>query len=292
VAWIVMDQDPVAEAKLQNPLKNCDYVALDGTASAALNTFHYYDPVTGSQLNLTNELKFLWSSTPESVIPYPDVDIDPVSFSPPLEDVTYTLKVFTLGCSKESSFFYESIHVKADFSLDPETGEAPLEVNFTDKSIRGFVYKWEFGDDTTSDLKDPYPHTYYKPGEYSVKLTIESDRHCVDSLRFNSISVDRSVLHIPNVFTPDGDGYNETFQVDSKSLRFISVEVFSQSGLKVYGFSGEGEALKNWTGWDGNINNSSRKATPGIYFYIIRALGWDDIKYDSKEYRGFVYLYR
>jgi hypothetical protein len=111
-------------------------------------------------------------------------------------------------------------------------------------------------------------------------------------MRFNSIAVDPSYLHIPNVFTPDGDGYNETFMVDSKSLRFISVEVFSQSGLKVYGFSGEGESLKNWTGWDGNINNSSRKATPGIYYYIIRALGWDDIKYDSKEYRGFVYLYR
>jgi hypothetical protein len=70
------------------------------------------------------------------------------------------------------------------------------------------------------------------------------------------------------------------------------MEVYSQSGLKVYGFSGEGEILKNWTGWDGNINNSSIKASPGIYFYVIRALGWDDISYNSKKYRGFVYLYR
>lgn len=290
--WIVMDQKPVAEAKLQNPLKNCDYVALDGTATATVTSFHYFDPVTGAQLNLPNELKFMWSSMPESVIPYPDVDIDPVSFSPPLEDVTYTLKVTTLGCSNEASFYYESIHVKADFSVEPETGEAPLEVNFTDKSIRGTFYKWEFGDDTVSYLKDPPPHIYYRPGDYSVKLTVESDRHCVDSMRFNKIIVDPSSLHIPNVFTPDGDGYNETFMVDSKSLRFISMEVFSQSGLKVYSFTGTGERLKSWTGWDGNINNSSRKATPGVYFYIIRALGWDDIKYDSKEYRGFVYLYR
>jgi hypothetical protein len=290
--WIVMDQLPVAAAKLQNPLKNCDYVALDGTASSTVALFHYYDPVTGTQLNLPNELKFMWSSLPASVIPYPDIEIDPVSFSPPLEDVTYTLKVSTLGCTNEASFFYESIHVKADFSVDPEAGEAPLEVNFTDKSIRGTFYKWEFGDDTISELKDPLPHIYYRPGEYSVKLTIESDRHCIDSMRFNKINVERSSLSIPNVFTPDGDGYNETFMVDSKSLRFISMEVFSQSGIQVYSFSGTGESLRNWTGWDGNINNSSRKATPGVYFYIIRALGWDDIKYDSKEYRGTVYLYR
>ena len=82
------------------------------------------------------------------------------------------------------------------------------------------------------------------------------------------------------------------FIVESKSLRNINVEVFSRSGLKVYSFFGEGERLREWQGWDGNINKSSLKATPGIYFYIIRALGWDDIEYDSKEYRGTVYLYR
>jgi hypothetical protein len=123
-------------------------------------------------------------------------------------------------------------------------------------------------------------------------LTIESERHCIDSLRSEIIKVEPSSIDIPNVFTPDGDGYNDLFMVDSKSLRYISMEVFSQSGFKVYGFSGEGESLREWTGWDGNVNNSSRKATPGVYFYIIRALGWDDIRYDSKEYRGYLYLYR
>jgi len=106
------------------------------------------------------------------------------------------------------------------------------------------------------------------------------------------IIVDPSELNIPNVFTPDGDGLNETFIVESKSLRYISVEVFSRSGKKVYNFFGEGEKLREWQGWDGNLNNSSIKATPGVYFYIIRAYGWDDVDYSSKEHRGFVYLYR
>jgi hypothetical protein len=80
--------------------------------------------------------------------------------------------------------------------------------------------------------------------------------------------------------------------VESKSLRFLSVEVFSRSGLKVYSFFGEGEILREWKGWDGNVNSSSVKASPGVYFYIMRAYGWDNVNYDSKEYRGFVYLYR
>jgi len=292
VGWIVFDKPPYAGAQLKNPMKHCNYVALDGDTSATVKTFRYYDVVTGIQLNLRNELKFIWSSDPSSTIPYPSIEIDPITFTPPLEDVTYSLKVNSLACSSEASFFYESIHVNADFTIDPAEGEAPLEVALTNTSIRGYIYLWDFGDSTFSDLENPDPHIYYKPGEYTVLLTIESDRHCIDSLRSTIIKVDQSSLDIPNVFTPDGDGYNDYFMVESKSMRFMSMEIFSQSGMKVYGFSGEGEILRDWTGWDGNINNSSRKARPGVYFYIIRALGWDDIRYDSKEYRGFLYLFR
>ena len=109
---------------------------------------------------------------------------------------------------------------------------------------------------------------------------------------FDKIEVDKSELDIPNVFTPNDDGLNDRFMVQKKSLKFISVEVFSRSGKMVYNFSGEGEALRNWEGWDGKVNNSSADASPGVYFYIIRATGWDDVVYNSREQRGFVYLYR
>ena len=288
--WIFFDTPPIAEASQQQQL--CNRVALTGKAEATTANFWYRDPVTSASVALKNVVAFLWSSNPSSVIPYPDININPVTYTPPLEDVTYKINVSSLGCDSEASFFYKSIHVKADFSIDPNEGEAPLEVSFTDASIRGEIYTWDFGDDTISHLKDPPVHTYYKPGEYTVLLTIESSLHCVDSLRSETIKVTPSSLDIPNVFTPDEDGYNDKFMISSKSLRYVSMEVFSQSGLKVYGFSGEGERLKAWEGWDGKVNNSSVEAQPGIYFYIIRAYGWDDVKYDSKEYRGFVYLYR
>lgn len=288
--WIFTDK-PHSYAALLN--RTCEYVALNG--EAYIDTFIYKDPVSSSAVRLPNKVKFLWTSDPSTVIPFPDIEPDPQIFVPPLMDVTYKIEVSdSFGCRSESSFLYESIHVKADFSFDPGEGEAPLEVSFTDKSIRGTIYLWEFGDgkDSISDLKDPAPHIYYKPGEYTVKLTVESDKHCLDSMRSEKIVVDPSELDIPNVFTPDGDGINDFFIVESKSLRYLSVEVFSRSGKMVYNFSGQDENLRNWEGWDGKVNNSSAKATPGVYFYIIRALGWDDIEYDSKEQRGFVYLYR
>jgi len=282
---------PFALAQLQN--RTCDYVALKG--QAAIDTFYYKDPSDGKFVKLPNGVRFLWSSEPVSTIPFPDFELNPQTFNPPLVDVTYKLEVTdSFTCVSSSSFFYESIHVKAEFSLTPDKGEAPLEVSFTDKSIRASKYRWEFGDgkDSISELNLPDPHIYYKPGEYSVKLTIESDLRCIDSVRFDKVIVEPSELKIPNVFTPDGDGLNDYFMVESKSLRRISVEVFSRSGVKVYNFFGENEVLKDWIGWDGNINDSSRKATPGVYFYLIRAYGWDDIDYNGEEYRGFVHLYR
>ncbi len=287
--WIFVDK-PFSSAALQN--FTCDYVALKG--QAAIDTFYYRNISNGLPVKLPNGARFLWSSDPASTIPFPDFLLNPQTFDPPLVDVTYNLQVSdSFGCITESSFPYQSIHVKADFTADPYTGEAPLQVTFTDKSIRATKYKWEFGDTTTSILPDPGPHIYYKPGEYSAKLTIESDLHCIDSLRLDQkIVVDPSELHIPNVFTPNGDGINDNFMVESKSLRGLSVEIFSRSGLKVYSFLGEGKFLSDWKGWDGNVNFSSIKASSGVYFYVIRATGWDDIVYNGKEYRGVVYLYR
>jgi hypothetical protein len=304
VGWIFFDKPPVASASLAQQL--CYRIALSGTAAATTVKFNYKDINTGASLSLNNELTYRWSSDPISFIPAPDASLTPViqnyppdppfiNYNLPLEDVTYKLTVSTLGCSNQSSFLLHSIQVKADFEADPVDGESPLEVSFTNKSVGGNTYIWKFGDKTNSSLETPDPHKYYVPGKYSVTLIINKDNnsHCMDSLRIDSlINVDPSTLDIPNAFTPNDDGMNDRFMVYDKSLRYVSMEIYSQSGLKVYGFSGEGDVLENWKGWDGNINNSSVKASIGIYYYVIRALGWDDINYNGKKYSGFVYLYR
>lgn len=295
VSWISIDK-PVSSAELQNA--TCDYVALKG--QAAEDAFFYRDIAGGTPVKLVNNVKFLWSSDPVSVIPSPDFYLTPQIFDPPFEDETYNLLVTdSYGCTSSSSFFYPSIRVKADFTAEPVTGQAPLVVTLTDKSIRAITYKWEFGDSLASVGKikqifssvspDPDPHTYYFPGDYTLVLTVTGK--CVDSTKIK-ISVDKSSLYIPNVFTPNGDGLNDKFLIESKSLRILSVEIFSRSGRNVYSYLGEDDGMKDWTGWDGNVNSSSVKAAPGIYFYIINARGWDDLEYKGKEYRGFVYLYR
>jgi PKD repeat protein len=138
-AWVSIDR-PVAQAALLH--FTCDYVALDGTK--ATDPFTYYDPSTNASRTLPNGVRHLWSSSPASAIPYPDLEIDPITFSPPLDDVRYTLEVTdSFGCATTASFDYTSIHVKAEFTAEPLEGEAPLEVAFTDNSVRAMKYTLE-----------------------------------------------------------------------------------------------------------------------------------------------------
>ena len=63
----------------------------------------------------------------------------------------------------------------AEFTATPVTGNAPLEVTFTDTSQQGEssidTWFWDFGDGTGSTDQNPV-HTYVMPGEYNISLTI------------------------------------------------------------------------------------------------------------------------
>jgi PKD repeat protein len=284
-AWVDLDS-PIGTGKLKN--STCYYVALDGTFG--LDKFYYYDPSTGVSSMLINTVNYLWESDPASIIP--SITEDPVIYTPPLVNETYTFTVTdNFGCSTASSFYYVSYHVKANFIANPDEGEAPLEVTFTNTSVNANKYLWDFGDDSTSTLQDPPAHTYYIPGTYTVSLSVESEYFCSDTYT-TTITVKPSALEMPNVFSPNGDGINDFLIPEKASLRHVDMQVFSKSGQRVYRFEGDSDAISTWTGWDGKVNNSNRFAEPGAYYYVIRAVGWDDKKYSGKPYRGVVYLFR
>jgi PKD repeat protein len=62
----------------------------------------------------------------------------------------------------------------AAFSASPTSGDAPLKVAFTDRSIGSTTsWKWNFGDGTSSTQMNP-SHTYSKAGKYNVSLTVKN----------------------------------------------------------------------------------------------------------------------
>ncbi|NLO31789.1 MAG: PKD domain-containing protein [Candidatus Hydrogenedentes bacterium] len=72
----------------------------------------------------------------------------------------------------------ELVRPEADFSVQPASGEAPLQVEFQNNSYGRMLpitrYSWDFGDGTpTESAKEPR-HTYTKAGKYTVSLTAYS----------------------------------------------------------------------------------------------------------------------
>lgn len=116
-------------------------------------------------------------------------------------------------------------------------------------------------------------YTFTEAGEYEVKLIVSNSALCKDSSSI-SISISESSLLVPNVFTPNGDGQNDQFRVAYKSIISFDAWVYNRWGRKVFYWNDPQK------GWDGNING--KKATPGPYFYVIKATGSDGVKYLKK----------
>ena len=69
----------------------------------------------------------------------------------------------------------------ADFSTDVTSGNAPLNVQFTDKSQNGDSRIWNFGDGNNSTEQNPL-HTYSTAGTYIATLTVSNKNDTVSKV--------------------------------------------------------------------------------------------------------------
>lgn len=76
-------------------------------------------------------------------------------------------------------------------------------------------------------------------------------------------------INLINVFSPNGDGYNDLFKINCKNVISLSVVIYNQVG----------EIVAKWNtpegSWDGKLMNGS-DAPEGVYFYSIKATGIDE----------------
>jgi gliding motility-associated-like protein len=116
--------------------------------------------------------------------------------------------------------------------------------------------------------------TYVADHPQTVTLTVTDVNNCQASQEIH-ITDDCPDVKIPNAFTPNGDGINDTWVIaglgyDQTSL----VTVFNRYGQQVYESKGYG------TPWNGE--NAGKKLPTGTYYYIIT------IKNGTQRYSGSV----
>ncbi len=91
------------------------------------------------------------------------------------------------GCSDSMSVTLRVFQAKAKFNLsDTFSTCPPLIVDITNQSSNYVSFNWDFGDGGNSQLINP-SHIYTYPGNYTVKLTVENNGGCVDSMIKNIV---------------------------------------------------------------------------------------------------------
>ena len=146
-------------------------------------------------------------------------------------------------------------------------------------------YFWEFdGYDITFPSERPKV-TVTTEGQYNAMLTVTNDYGC-DTTFHGSIQALPVRLRIPNIFTPNGDGVNDYFEIgygdEGKPINnlneyFLShkLVVFNRWGRTVY----ESNDYRN--DWDGG------KLPDGTYFYVLECKG----ETQNYKYKGSVMIW-
>jgi gliding motility-associated-like protein len=135
-----------------------------------------------------------------------------------------------------------------------------LPITFQNSSQNAISYEWTFGDGQNSTLVHPN-NTYDEPGTYYVTLIATDDKGCKDTIQ-KPISIEEEwYIYIPNTFTPDGDRFNNTFQVSVVGIEVLSVQIFNRWGQLI--FEDDDPRFK----WDGTYRG--RYVNDGTYTYKI-----------------------
>ncbi|MEI6575304.1 MAG: gliding motility-associated C-terminal domain-containing protein [Bacteroidota bacterium] len=118
-------------------------------------------------------------------------------------------------------------------------------------------------DSVTYEWPDGSTNRYFnvfEPGNYWVKVYMGN---CVSE--DNIDIMDCSLLELPNIFTPNGDGKNERFK-PKKTGEIVEyqIEIFNRWGNMVY------QSDKLEEGWDGRTDSNGADCPDGVYFFVAR----------------------
>lgn len=190
-----------------------------------------------------------------------------VHFSPP------TTTRYTVVASFNNCIDSISLNVAVKKSLRPKFNVAVnpcTDVQFTNSTADATAYSWDFGDKSQSTKTNPV-HSYKDTGVYKVTLTVSGATDICGASRTQEVRIKELPglrISVPDVFTPDGDGVNDVFEIQNadRNCVFEHITIFSRWGVKVY----ENDAA---VFWDGKVNNAP--APDGVYYYVLAGNGYE-----------------
>jgi len=187
------------------------------------------------------------------------------------------------GCKNVQSPVTINVFPKptAEFTFKGNLTTEEPEVIFTDLSQSNIIsWAWYFNDGLTANIKNPV-HVYEKSSVYNIVLIVENTYGCSDTTNRLVKIEEVPSLFIPNSFTPNSDGLNDTFHAKGLGIKDFKMLIFDRWGEKIF------EADNIFKGWDGMIKGTLAKQDTYVW-----KIEYSTIKFNSKTISGIVTLIR
>ncbi|MFI5149452.1 MAG: kelch repeat-containing protein [Bacteroidia bacterium] len=191
---------------------------------------------------------------------------------------TYSVTVSNACGSATASTVVTGSTVVSHFTTDSLSGYVPLNVHFTNNSSSNVTtWTWNFGDGGTGTGPDP-SHVYNTAGTYTAVLIVTDANGCTSKYDvIIHVSDVNSFISVPNVFTPNDDGYNDVLYVQNRGIATFDMKIYDRWGVLLNEFTNPSQ------GWDGRTTGGVR-VTDGTYYYLLIATGADGKQFNQHGY--------
>ena len=139
---------------------------------------------------------------------------------------------------------------------------------------------------------------WFKPTQTGVYTFVQRMDNCAITWDTVTVTVIQDckvlgaeALEVPNVFTPNGDGVNDVWQVNlGFGNTFKSCMVYNRWGIEIHSEVGSNSSPSGRLGgaWDGRTT-SGIECSSGIYYYTLE---YTDAKGDKQKKNGYISLLR
>lgn len=177
-----------------------------------------------------------------------------------------------IGCQTDTTFL-DLVTVlpspMAGFSYSPDEPSNLLpEVRFFDESSGGIRWEWDFSTGQGSSVPNPV-YTFPDTGMYLVQQVVHHPSGCTDTASVWIDVIPDVRYHLPNAFTPNGDGTNDTFKGKGFLIGVTNFQfsIWNRWGERMF------ETDDPFMAWNGRKNNVGQDAPPGVYLVVVQFVG-------------------
>ena len=173
-----------------------------------------------------------------------------------------------IGCTISRSFpnwVRVKQGTKADFDYAPQQiSTFKNTVTFTDKSQNATQWQWFFDTKGYSVVQNPV-FKFRDSGVYAVKLLVSNNVGCYDSIVKRLDVIPQVTYWLPNAFTPNEDGHNDTYKGTGvvEGIKDFDLKIFNRWGEQIFQTSDPNE------GWNGLKNNKGEPSPQGVYLCVV-----------------------